>query len=212
MTPDRGRALAGAAGLVAVTLAWGVGAARTPGYDPVRQSLSQLQRTGRPTGPLMTGGFTALGAGLLLTAPVLGRVLGSRAARHLLALAGTATLVAAAFPLAARRGLPQDLPHMAAASVGYVCVSVLPLVGGRRLRGRPAALAWATGAVTTAAMAGTVPLHAVSGGLQRLGLTLGTGWAVGLAVARTGRRRGGLLDVAGPGAVGLDAAPQRGVQ
>ena len=182
---------AAAAGLVTATAAWVVAGARTPGFDPVVKSLSQLQRSGADTRPLMTAGLTALGVGLLAAAPVLGRALQrdgrpSRLGRALLALAGAATLTGAAFPLAADRGLPQDLPHMASATVGYVCVCLLPLLGGRRLRGRAATASYVVGAVTSAAMLGTLPLDAVSGALQRLGLTLGTGWAV-VVVARYAR-------------------------
>lgn len=193
MLTDRRRALAAAGGLVVATTAWVLAGLRTPGYDPVEKSLSQLQRTGTNTRPLMTLALAAFGLGMLAAAPVLGRALRLRAARRVLEAAGVATLVGAAFPLAVDKGLPQDLPHMAAATVGYVCVSVLPLLGGWRLhrlgRRRAGTVSYATGIVTTAAMLGTVPLHDVSGGLQRAGLTLGTGWAVAVVLAATRTRQ-----------------------
>lgn len=189
MLTDRRRARAAAAGLAVATTAWVVAGLRTPGYDPVEKSLSQLQRAGTGTRPLMTVALAAFGLALLAAAPVLGRALRSLPARRVLQVAGVATLTGAAFPLSAQKGLPQDLPHMVAATVGYTCVSLLPLLGGRCLPGRAGLTSYAVGGLTTAAMLATVPLHAVSGGLQRAGLTLGTGWvvAVVLGATRSGR-------------------------
>ncbi len=191
MLSDRTRGWAAAAGLSCASLAWVVAGLRTPDFDPVEKSLSQLQRVGAPTRALMTAGLVAYGLGALAAAPVLGRRLSSPVAAGLLRMSAVATLVGAAFPLAAEKGLPQDLPHMAAATVGYVCVSLLPLVGARRLAGRARPASYVVGAVTAAAMVGTVPLHAVSGGLQRLGLTLGTAWTVAVVLSGTGPGAGG---------------------
>ncbi len=182
---DPARAGALAAGLVVATAAWVVAGEVAPeGYSHVGRSLSQLQRTGTSTRPLMTTGLAVLGAGLLLAAPVVGRALRSTAASVLVRVAGAATLVGAAFPLAVDKGLPQDLPHNAAAAVGYAAVSLLPLLGARRLAGGAARASGAVGAVTLTCMVLTVPLHDVTGALQRAGLTLGLAWLTAVAVAQ----------------------------
>lgn len=196
---DQARVVAGAVGVALVTAAWAGAGLATEGFDPVVKSVSQLHRDGTATRGLLSAGLLAYAGGMLLVAPVVGRALDSPACRALATIVGVVTATAAVFPLAVDKGLPQDLPHMVSAAIGYVCVSVLPLLGAWRLRGRERVASYAVGAVTATAMALTVPLHDVSGGLQRVGLTLGSAWVVAVAYtwssSPTERRRAACSEV-----------------
>ena len=179
---DRARALAGAVGVVGLTAAWAGAGLRTPGFDPVRQSISQLQRDGTTTGAVMTTAFVAFAAGGLLFAPVLRRRL-ARSPAVVLAVACVATLGAAASPLGEVRGGPQDVLHLTFGSTGYVSLSVLPLLGAWHLRGRARVASCGLGAVASVCLLGTVPADAVSGALQRGGFLAGHLWLLGACVA-----------------------------
>ena len=179
---DRARALAGAGGVVALTAAWAGAGLTTTGFDPVRQSISQLQRDGTATGAVMTTAFVAFAAGGLLFAPVLRRRLG-RAPAVVLAVACVATLGAAASPLGEVRGGAQDVLHLTFGSTGYLSLSVLPLLGAWHLRGRARVASYGLGAVASVCLLGTVPADAVSGALQRAGFLAGHLWLLGACVA-----------------------------
>ena len=195
---DRFRAAAGAGGVLALTAAWVGAGAATEAFDPVRQSISQLQRDGNATGAVMTAAFVAFAGGALLLAPVLRRRLGPAPA-VLLGVAALATLGAAASPLGEVRGGTQDAVHLAFGSTGYLSLSLLPLVGGRCLRGRARAASYALGAVASTCLLGTVPAESVSGALQRVGFLAGHLWLLGFA-----------LDVLRqPQAASIAAAPSR---
>lgn len=178
---DRLRALAAATGVVTLTVAWVVGGLVTDGFDPVRQSISQLQRDGTTTGPALTAAFVAFAGGALALVPVLDRRLG-RAPAAVLAVAAVATLGAAASPLGQVRGGAQDVVHLVFGSTGYVSLSVLPIVGGVGLRGRARAVSFALGTVASLCLLGTVPTDALSGALQRVGFGAGHLWLLGVAV------------------------------
>jgi len=181
---DRLRALLAVLGVLAFTLAWVLAGLRTEGFDPVRQSISQLQRDGTMTGAVMTVAFVAFAAGGLAVAPVLGRRLG-RAPQVALTVASLATLGAAASPLGQVRGGAQDIVHLSFGTAGYTALSVLPLLAGWALRYRARRVAGASlllGAVASACLLGTVPAEAVSGALQRVGFLAGHLWLVGFAV------------------------------
>lgn len=179
---DRLRALAAAAGVITLTGAWVVGGLVTDGFDPVRQSISQLQREGTATGPALTAAFVAFAGGALLVAPVLSRRLG-RAPAVVLSVAALATLGAAASPLGEVRGGLQDTLHLAFGSTGYLSLSLLPLVGARSLRGWARGASYALGSVASLCLLATVPSDAFSGALQRLGFGAGHLWLLGVAVA-----------------------------
>ncbi len=181
---DRVRALLALLGVLAFTVAWVLAGLRTDGFDPVRQSISQLQRDGTTTGLAMTAAFAAFAAGGLALAPVLGRRLG-RAPRIALTVASLATLGAAASPLGAVRGGAQDIVHVSFGTAGYTALSVLPLLAGWALRHRARRAAGASfllGAVASVCLLGTVPAVALSGALQRIGFLAGHLWLVGFAV------------------------------
>jgi peptidoglycan/LPS O-acetylase OafA/YrhL len=175
---DRLRAAAGALGVVVLTAAWSTAGLLTDGFDPVRQSISQLQREGTATGTVMTAALIVFAAGTLLVSPVLGRRV-SRPVQRALVLVGLATLGAAVSPLGEVRGGAQDAVHLAFGATGYLSLSLLPLLAGWALRHRSrigSAGSYALGIVTSACLLGTVPADAVSGVLQRTGFVAGHLW------------------------------------
>ena len=177
----RARAALCGLGVVGLTAAWVGAGAATDGFDPLTQSISQLQRQGTATSALMTRAFALFSAGALALAPVVGERLG-RAPRVALTVAGLATLGVAVFPLGqVRGGLVDDL-HLAFGTTGYTSLSVLPLLAGRRLHGRDRVVALAAGAGVSACLLGTVPADELSGLLQRAGFLLGHAWLLGCAI------------------------------
>ena len=179
--PDRVGAAAGVVGVVVLSAAWITAGVRTVGFDPVRQSISQLQREGTATGAMLTAAFVVFAVGALLLVPVLGRRI-SRTAGVVLAVAAAATLGAAASPLGEVRGGRQDAVHLGFGSVGYASLSVLPLIAGwalRRRAPRAAAASFLLGTIASACLLGTVPADAVSGALQRIGFVAVHTWLLG---------------------------------
>lgn len=182
MRGHRARAAAGAGGVVVLTATWVSAGLRTDGFDPVRQSISQLQREGTPTGTALTAAFVAFAGGALLAAPVVGHRAGGAPRLAVVAVA-LATLGAAASPLGEVRGGAQDALHLAFGATGYLSLSVLPLLAARRLTGRARAASYALGGLASLCLLGTVPADAVSGALQRVGFLAGHLWLAGLCVA-----------------------------
>ncbi len=183
--PVRTAALCGVAGPVAFVGGWVVDGLRTPGYDPVRDAISQLAREGAPTRPSMTACFVVFGLLVPLWAPALARVLDAPALRPTVTVAGLATLAVALLPLSREAGGTQDLLHAVAAGTGYVAMALTPLVAaaGLRRQGRrsAAAVSVLVGAVSAGALAAT--LVAEAGGLwQRVGLTVVDAWHVAVAL------------------------------
>ena len=173
---DRLRAALCLTGVAGLTAAWALGGLLTEGFDPVRQSISQLQRDGAATAAVLTAAFVGFGLGGLAFAPLL-----PRAPRVALTVASVATLGAALSPLGEVRGGRQDALHLVFGATGYVCLSLLPLVAAPSLRGPSRAWALAAGAVTTGCLLGTVPADAVSGALQRIGFLSAHAWLAGTA-------------------------------
>lgn len=174
---DRVRAWLCLVGVGTLTAGWLVAGVATDGFDPVRQSISQLQRDGTATSVVMTGAFLAFSLGALAFAPVL-----PRAPRAALRVAAVATLGAALSPLGEVRGGRQDALHLAFGATGYVTLSLLPLLASRSLFGRRRAAAVVAGAVASACLLGTVPADAVSGALQRAGFLAAHLWLAAVAV------------------------------
>ena len=180
-TDDRLRAVLGMTGVVAFTGAWVVAGLRTEGFDPVRQSISQLQRQGTATGAVMTVAFLGFSAGALALAPVVGRRIG-RPPQIALTVAAVATIGAALAPLGEVRGGRQDTLHLAFGATGYVSLCLLPALAGWVLRGRARTASLACALVTTGCLLGTVPADAVSGALQRGGFLAGHTWLLAFCV------------------------------
>ena len=174
---ERARAVLCLLGVVALTAAWSLGGLLTDGFDPVRQSISQLQREGTPTAPLLTAAFVLFTAGAAAFAPLL-----PPAPRTALVVAAAATLGAALSPLGEVRGGTQDAVHLACGATGYTALSLLPLLAARHLRGAARAVAVLAGAVTTACLLGTVPADGSSGLLQRIGFLSAHFWLASRAL------------------------------
>jgi hypothetical membrane protein len=179
--PRRLGVTCGLAAPLAFVGGWAVLGARTPGYAPLEDAISDLAREGAGTRPAMTACFVAFGVLLPVWAPVLARALGVPALRPVVGTAGIATLAVAALPLTRTGGSGQDAAHAAAALAGYVAMALTPLVAARGLRGAPRTASLAVAAVSALALAGSVATG--SGGLQRLGLTVVDAWHVALAGA-----------------------------
>ena len=181
---DPARAVLALIGVTTLTLAWVSAGLRTDRYDPVRQSISQLQRDGTATGTTMSVAFLAFAVGALAVAPVVGRRI-ARPAQIALTVAALATLGGAASPLAEVRGGAQDAVHLTFGTTGYAAVSVLPLLAGWALRTRSrwgAGLSFLLGAVASGCLLATVPAEGVSGALQRAGFLAAHLWLVAFAV------------------------------
>lgn len=164
-------------GVAALTAAWVLGGLVTPGFDPVRDSISQLQREGAATSATLTAAFCVFAVGVLAFTPSL-----PAPPRVAAVLVAAATLGAAASPLGELRGGTQDAVHLGFGATGYVSLSVLPLLTAPFLRGRARATALLAGAVTSACLLGTVPADAVSGALQRGGFLVVHLWLASRAV------------------------------
>ena len=175
-------ALAGVAAPASFITAWVVGGARTPGYSPVRDHISDLAAVGAPTRPLMTAGLLGFSAFAPLFARHLAASLDRPALRVSLTTAAAATLGVAAFPLEGPLGTG---PHAAAAAVSYLAMSSNPLLAAGALRSaghhRLAAVAVATGLAGGALLARSLAGEQ-QGLFQRLGLTTLDGWLIGMAV------------------------------
>lgn len=175
-------ALTGIAAPASFITAWVVGGARTPGYSPVRDHISDLAAVGAPTRTLMTSGLLAFSALAPVFARHLSRSLDQPALRISLTTAAVATLGVAAFPLEGPLGTG---PHATAAAVSYLAMSSNPLLGAAALRRsgnrRLAALSLATGVVGGAFLVRSL-VGDQQGLFQRLGITSLDGWLIGMAV------------------------------
>lgn len=184
-----------AAGPVAFVSAWALAGWRTPGHSPVHDAISRIAAVGAPERALMTAGFVAYGASLLVGTIAARRTVLARAVPALV-VNGLATWAVAALPL--DRSAPVDLAHGVAATAGYVSLAAVPAlaagplaVSGRR---RAAVLSVAVAVAIGAGMALTAVADA-RGLAQRAGLGIGDAWLVvaGVAVA-AGRLEPGRLE------------------
>ena len=156
----------------------------------VNDAISRLAASGASTRPLMTAGFVTFGLGVPACGLALRTILDGPTWIAAI-VTGVATLGVAALPLDVSHTI--DLAHGAAATLGYVSITAVPLLAAQPLatlgHRRASVCSWAAGAISAACLAATVagPAHGL---FQRAGLTVGDAWLVvtGLAVA-TGRLR-----------------------
>jgi len=169
----------------------------SPGYDPVRTTLSHLGQHGQPFALAVNLAFAALGLAYVGVAWALGRALGpgSRAGAALVALAGAA-LVGVAI---VSRDPAHPIPHRAVALVLFLALALAPLLVAVRLRGEPrwarhAALSMATFAASAvllaAGLAGLLHGGLPAGAWERVFTGVNLAWLVAVA--------GGLLRTAAP--------------
>ena len=104
-----------------------VAGALWPGYDPVRQTISELAAGDAPTRVLMTVFFVLTGLCHLVTV-TFARGIGI-AGRVAFLIGAVATLGVAAFPLPSAAG--SSATHTAFAMVGFIALAAWPLLGMR---------------------------------------------------------------------------------
>ena len=187
-SPIRRLALGGVVGPAVFVGAWLIGSLSTPGYSMVDDAISRLAASGADTRPLMTAGFVAFGLGVPAFAFALRDAVGGPAWMSAL-ISGVATLGVAALPLDISHAI--DLAHGAAATLGYVSITAVPLLAAAPLSRHgavgAASASRAAGALSALCLAATLagPSHGL---FQRIGLTVGDAWlvAVGVSIA-TGR-------------------------
>jgi hypothetical membrane protein len=152
------------------------------GYSPVDSAISRLAELGASTRPAMTIGFVVYGVGLLGYGAALRRSVPGPA--WLFAVGtGVAVLGVGAFPL----GTPtSDAVHGLCASVGYVCLAVVPLAVSLPVKAqghtRALWLSVVAGVVTGGFLIATVMVGPAHGLTQRIGLTVGDTWVLISAV------------------------------
>lgn len=104
-----------------------VAGALSPGYDPVRQTISELAAGDAPTRVLMTVFFVLTGLSHLVTV-TFARGIGI-AGRVAFLVGALATLGVAAFPLPSVAG--SSATHTAFAMIGFIALAAWPLLGMR---------------------------------------------------------------------------------
>ena len=104
-----------------------VAGALSPGYDPVRQTISELAAGDAPTRVLMTAFFVLTGLCHLVTV-TFARGIGI-AGRVAFLIGALATLGVAAFPLPTVAG--SSATHTAFAMIGFIALAAWPLLGMR---------------------------------------------------------------------------------
>lgn len=173
-------AIGGLVGPAAFVGAWATAGLRTRGYSPVSDAISDLAAIGAATRALMTTGFVVDGIGLTTFGLAL-RSTVDGPAWIAAVITGVATLGVAAAPLGGGFG---DGAHAAMAGLAYVSISAAPLLAAGPLRrsGRPG---WSRASVATSAIAAGALVATTAGPAhgfwQRLGLTVGDAWIVGIA-------------------------------
>jgi len=105
----------------------------TTGFDPVRQTISELAAVDAPTQVFMTLMFVLTGLCHVVTAACVPGL--AWPGRIALALAGVALFAVAAFPLPADGSTPLD--HRLAAMAGFVLLALWPVLSMRRGRQYP---------------------------------------------------------------------------
>ncbi len=137
-------AIIGGAGVVLYVAGWLFAGLLRPGYDPLRQAISELFEVGapQPSGLVMRLGLLTSGVALTLFAVALRRGLPGRplAAPISSVIAGTFTLAVIAFPCT--DGCPgagttfTDTMHSVTAGIGYLGLIFVPILAGWHLRSR----------------------------------------------------------------------------
>jgi len=113
-------------GTTIAALAW-------PGYDPIRQTISELATVGAPTAAFTTAIFVLTGLGHLVTVSFARGIGWAGRIAYLVGALGS--LGVAAFPLPADGG--HSIEHTISATVGFVLLAAWPVLGMRRRRDYP---------------------------------------------------------------------------
>ena len=181
MTPSaRALAIGGFVGPAAFVGAWATAGLRTRGYSAVSDAISDLAAIGASTRSLMTAGFIIDGIGLTAFGLAM-RTTVDGPAWMAAVTTGVATLGVAAAPLGGGLG---DSTHAAMAGIAYVSIAAASLLAAGPLR-QGGRRGWARTSVAASAVTGVALLASTAGPAhgfwQRLGLTVGDAWIVGIA-------------------------------
>jgi hypothetical membrane protein len=111
---------------------WQLAAVRqSGGFDPVRQTISELAARGATEPWIMTTALAGVGVCHMITAA--GLAPSALPGRVLLALGGAATVAVAALPLPVTGDSPAHAPaHTTAASIAFTALSLWPALAARR--------------------------------------------------------------------------------
>jgi hypothetical membrane protein len=114
---------------VALIGGWTLAASRqSGGFDPTRETISELAARGSDDAWVMSGALVAVGVAHVFTATALRPA--ADAGRLALATGGVATMLVATFPLTVGGG--PNAAHTAAATVALGALAIWPAVAGRR--------------------------------------------------------------------------------
>jgi hypothetical membrane protein len=162
----------------------------SPGYDPVRTTVSHLGQHGQPFALAVDLTFAALGLAYAGVAWMLARTLGRAAwpGAGLLAVAGAAFVGVAVVS----RDPVHPVPHRAVALALFLAIALAPLVLAGRLRLRALSLATfaASSALLVAGVVGLVHGGLPAGAWERVFTGINLAWLVVVAA--------GLLRSSGP--------------
>lgn len=196
--------VAGAVGVVLYVGTWAWAGAVTPGYDPLRQAISELFAIGAPSGPrwaltvilVVTGlGLGPMGFALERTLPARGMV-----GPLLIALSAVMIGLVGLFPCTATcpgwGASTTDTLHSLTAAIGYLALIVAPIAYGVRLRVAMPGFATASLLLGGIALVGFALRYAgvvdlpLAGLQQRVLNTVADAWYVLAAVVGVRRWRG----------------------
>lgn len=172
----------GIVGPLAFIGAWALGGVVTSrSYSAVDDAISRLAAVGSDVRPLMTTGMVVFGSAVVIYAQALRSALPSRS-WIAATVTGLATILVAALPLD-HSDTVDDL-HGLAAGIGYVSLTLVPLLAARPLLADGHRRLGLAGIVlgSISAIALPVSLAADSNGLfQRIGLTASDLWIIASA-------------------------------
>lgn len=196
-------AVAGAVGVVLYVSAWAVAGTLIPGFDPLRQAISETFATGVPATPRVLVTAALLLTGVLLTAagPALHRGLPGTGlvGPVLVAVSGLGTIAVAFAPCSAAdcpgsATSTVDTLHTVTAGVSYLALITAPVAFAVRVRARNPAFATVSAVLGGLAVLGFVLRYsgvvpALPGLQQRLFNTVADLWYVVAAIEVVRRRR-----------------------
>lgn len=170
------------AGPLAFIGAWAVSGAKTRGYSPGRDHISDLAAVDAHTRPLMNLGFAAFAVAVGAAAAPLQRLVGTPASVALGANAALSVGIAVA-PLGASPA--GDRAHAVVAGLGYIALAATAPLAAPALARRSTPLAAASvgvGAISLACLVASLAAKGQSGFWQRAGITVTDAWMIGIGV------------------------------
>ncbi len=186
---DRIRSAGMIVGPTAFISAWFVSGARTEGYSPTRDHISDLAAVGAPTRTRMNVGFTVFAVAVGMAASPLRRQIGTPAA----AVLGANALLSIGIMLAPLgRSEQGDRIHSVVAGLGYLALAATAPAAAPALakRSRPlAAASVGVGAISLACLVASL-VRRESGFWQRAGITATDAWMIAVGLLAMTSQRG----------------------